>query len=149
MGGRLYVCVDEWFVYVASVIDAFSRRIVGWRVGTSMSTALVQDAVGHAFFTRAQEGTISLHGLIAHNDAGSQGGFNRSSQHRVVNLSVVGRQALPPVFSTRSVLRGRLLSASATASTSRPSYRARSVPFGKYCRSTPLVFSFVPRCHGL
>jgi len=66
-----------------------------------MSTALVQDAVGHAFFTRAQEGTISLHGLIAHNDAGSQGGFNRSSQHRVVNLSVVGRQALPPVFSTR------------------------------------------------
>jgi putative transposase len=101
VGGRLYVCVDEWFVYVAFVIDAFSRRIVGWRVGTSMSTALVQDAVGHAFFTRAQEGTISLHGLIAHNDAGSQGGFNRSSQHRVVNLSVVGRQALPPVFSTR------------------------------------------------
>ena len=102
------------------------------------------------FLHPRQEGTISLHGLpFAHNDAGSQGGFNRSSQHRVVNLSVVGRQALPPVFSTRSVLRGRLLSASATASTSRPSYRARSVPFGKYCRSTPLVFSFVPRCHGL
>ena len=25
----------------------------------------------------------------------------------------------------------------------------RSVPFGKYCRNKPLVFSFVPRCHGL
>ena len=27
--------------------------------------------------------------------------------------------------------------------------RERSVPFGKYWRSRPLVFSFVPRCHGL
>jgi hypothetical protein len=27
--------------------------------------------------------------------------------------------------------------------------RERSVPFGKYWRSSPLVFSFVPRCHGL
>ena len=48
-----------------------------------------------------------------------------------------------------SVFRGRSLSAAATARTSRMSYRAKSVPFGKYCRSSPLVFSFVPRCHGL
>ena len=37
-----------------------------------MSTALVLDAVEHAFFTRAQEGDTNLHGLIAHNDAGAQ-----------------------------------------------------------------------------
>ena len=60
------------FVYVAFVIDAFSRRIVGWRAAKSMTTALVLDAVEHAFFTRAQEGNTSLRGLIAHNDAGSQ-----------------------------------------------------------------------------
>ena len=89
------------FVYVAFVIDAYSRRIVGWRAARSMTTDLVLDAVEHAFFTRAQEGNISLRGLIAHNDAGRQGGFNLSSQHCVVNLSVVGRQALPSVSSSR------------------------------------------------
>ena len=36
-----------------------------------MTTALVLDAVEHAFFTRAQEGNASLQGLIAHSDAGS------------------------------------------------------------------------------
>ncbi len=67
-----YVSTWTGFVYVAFVIDAFSRRIVGWRAARSMTTALVLDAVEHAFFTRAQEGNTSLHGLIAHNDAGAQ-----------------------------------------------------------------------------
>ncbi len=60
------------FVYVAFVIDAYSRRILGWRAARTMTTDLVLDAVEHAFFTRAQDGTTSLHGLIAHSDAGSQ-----------------------------------------------------------------------------
>ena len=96
-----YVSTWTGFVYVAFVIDAFSRRIVGWRAARSMTTALVLDAIEHAFFTRTREGNTSLRGLIAHNDAGSQGGFNLSSQHRVVDLSVVGRQALPSVSSSR------------------------------------------------
>ena len=66
-----YVSTWSGFVYVAFVIDAFSRRIVGWRAARAMTTALVLDAVEHAFFTRAQEGNTNLHGLIAHNDAGS------------------------------------------------------------------------------
>lgn len=75
---RLWVAdftyVSTWcgFVYVAFVIDAFSRRIVGWRAATSMTTGLVLDAVEHAFFTRAQEGRGDLTGLIAHSDAGAQ-----------------------------------------------------------------------------
>ena len=67
-----YVSTWSGFVYVAFVIDAFSRRIVGWRAAKSMTTALVLDAVEHAFFTRAREGSSNLRGLIAHNDAGSQ-----------------------------------------------------------------------------
>jgi putative transposase len=84
---RLWVAdftyVSTWmgFVYVAFVIDAYSRRILGWRAARSMTTDLVLDAIEHAFFTRAQHGTTSLHGLIAHSDAGAQGGFQRSSQH--------------------------------------------------------------------
>lgn len=75
---RLWVAdftyVSTWmgFVYVAFVIDAYSRRILGWRAARSMTTDLVLDAIEHAFFTRAQQGTTSLHGLIAHSDAGSQ-----------------------------------------------------------------------------
>src|SRR5664280_1241115 len=47
-----------------------------------------------------------------------------------------------------SVLRGRPLSSSATLSRSAWECNDRSVPFGKYCRSNPLVFSLLPRCHG-
>ena len=48
-----------------------------------------------------------------------------------------------------SVLRGLKLSAAATAAIASALCVLRSVPFGKYWRSSPLVFSLVPRCHGL
>jgi putative transposase len=67
-------------VYVAFVLDAYSRRILGWRAATSMKTALVLDALEQAVWTRDRDGVADLSGLIHHNDAGSQGGFHRSSQ---------------------------------------------------------------------
>ena len=63
---RLWVAdfsyVPTWtgMVYVAFVIDVFSRRIVGWRAARSMTTDLVLDALEHALFTRAREGVIDL-----------------------------------------------------------------------------------------
>src|SRR2546421_12076632 len=48
-----------------------------------------------------------------------------------------------------SVFRGRELRAAATAAISSAPCTLRSVPLGKYWRSSPLVFSLVPRCHGL
>ncbi len=59
-------------VYVAFVIDAYSRRILGWRTATSMRTALVLDALEQAIWTRAREGVTDLSGLVHHTDAGSQ-----------------------------------------------------------------------------
>lgn len=56
---------------IAFVIDVFSRRIVGWRAATRMTTDLVLDALEHAPFTRAGEGVSDLTGLISHSDAGS------------------------------------------------------------------------------
>ena len=47
------------------------------------------------------------------------------------------------------VLRGRSLSCRATLLSCVCEYTDKSVPFGKYCLSRPLVFSFDPRCHGL
>jgi putative transposase len=59
-------------VYVAFVIDAYAGRIIGWRAARRMTTDLVLDALEHALFTRRQEGTTDLSGLVAHSDAGSQ-----------------------------------------------------------------------------
>jgi putative transposase len=67
-----YVATWAAVVYVAFVIDAFSRRILGWKAATSMHTQLVLDALEMAIFTREQEGITDLAGLVHHNDAGSQ-----------------------------------------------------------------------------
>ncbi len=58
-------------MYVAFVIDAFARRIIGWRCGSSMSTQLVLDALEQAVWTREREGR-SLDSVVAHTDRGSQ-----------------------------------------------------------------------------
>ena len=62
-----YVATWAGFVYVAFVIDVFARRIVGWRVARSMSTALVLDALEQALHARR-----AGQGLIHHSDRGSQ-----------------------------------------------------------------------------
>ena len=58
--------------YVAFVIDACSRRILGWRAARSMKTALVLDALEQALWTRRHSGAGSLDGLVHHTDAGSR-----------------------------------------------------------------------------
>jgi hypothetical protein len=76
-----YVAIWSGTVYVAFVFDVFSRRIVGWRAATRMTTDLVLDTLEMAIWSRGREGVTDLTGLVHHTDAGSQGGFNRSSQH--------------------------------------------------------------------
>jgi putative transposase len=63
-----YVATWSGTVYVAFVIDAFSRLIVGWRSAASMRTELVLDALEMAIWRRASV----LEGLVCHSDAGSQ-----------------------------------------------------------------------------
>jgi putative transposase len=67
-----YVPTWSGMVYVAFVIDAYSRRILGWRAATSMKTVLVLDALEQAIWTRRQAGIIEFDALIHHNDAGAQ-----------------------------------------------------------------------------
>ena len=66
-----FTYVPPWSgtVYVAFVIDVFARRIVGWRVSTSMSTQFVLDALNQAIFQRK---TMRNMDLIHHSDRGSQ-----------------------------------------------------------------------------
>jgi putative transposase len=62
-----YVATWLGFVYVAFVIDVFSRAIVGWRVSRSMRSDLVLDALEQALHGRPKTA-----GLIHHSDRGSQ-----------------------------------------------------------------------------
>jgi putative transposase len=67
-----YVPTWSGMVYVAFVIDAYSRRILGWRAATTMRTTLVLDALEQAVWARTRQGAADLTGLICHHDAGSQ-----------------------------------------------------------------------------
>jgi putative transposase len=62
-----YVATWAGFVYVAFVVDVFSRYIVGWRVSRSLRTDLAMDALEQAIHARTVEG-----GLVHHSDRGSQ-----------------------------------------------------------------------------
>lgn len=75
-----YVATCSATVYVAFVIDAHSRRILGWRAATSMRTDLVLDALEMAIWARGRQGVTELAGLVHHSDAGSQ--YTSISVHR-------------------------------------------------------------------
>ncbi len=62
-----YVATWRGMVYVAFVIDVFSRRIVGWRASASMRTDLALDALEQAVYDRELDGR-----LVHHSDRGSQ-----------------------------------------------------------------------------
>jgi putative transposase len=66
-----YTYVSTWqgWLYVAFVVDVFARRIVGWRVSSSMHTDFVLDALEQALYARQPERDGAL---IHHSDRGSQ-----------------------------------------------------------------------------
>ena len=64
-----YCSTWSGIVYVAFVIDVYSRRLVGWKAARSMTANLVVDALDMAAWTRRN---TSLEGLVCHTDAGSQ-----------------------------------------------------------------------------
>src|SRR5207253_8178297 len=62
-----YVATWRGFVYVAFVIDVFARRIVGWRVDTTLRSDLALDALEQALHARPDR-----EGLVHHSDRGVQ-----------------------------------------------------------------------------
>ncbi len=62
-----YLWTGEGWLYLAVVLDLFSRRVVGWSMQTALDRSLVLDALGSALGYRRPEA-----GLIHHSDRGSQ-----------------------------------------------------------------------------
>jgi hypothetical protein len=80
VGDFTYLRTWEGKLYFAFIIDVYSRMIVGWQLASHMRTDLVLDALRMALGLREPGAEFRL---VAHTDAGSQGGFNRSSQHSI------------------------------------------------------------------
>ncbi len=62
-----YIWTQEGWLYLAVSIDLFSRRVVGWSMGSRMKAKLVTDALRMAIWQRQPSA-----GLIVHSDRGSQ-----------------------------------------------------------------------------
>ena len=67
-----YVAAWCGIVYVAFVVDIYSRAIVGWAAATHKRTKLVLDALQMALWRRDRDGHPAGPGLVHHSDAGSQ-----------------------------------------------------------------------------
>jgi putative transposase len=85
--GKVYCCV---------VLDAWSRKVIGWSIDRRPTAAMVNSALGMAINARNPDA-----GTLVHSDHGSQGGFNRWTQHRLVGASVSDHRTLPRESSNR------------------------------------------------
>ena len=85
IGDFTYLRCWEGKAYFSFIIDVYSRMIVGWQFASHMRTSLVLDALRMALGLRAPGADFQL---IAHTDAGSQPGLNRSSQQCVGDWTV-------------------------------------------------------------
>ena len=71
-----YIWTREGWLYLAVILDLFSRRVVGWQLAPRLTRPLVLEALQAALRTRQPPP-----GWLHHSDRGSQGGFKGSSQH--------------------------------------------------------------------
>jgi transposase InsO family protein len=76
-----YLRCWEGLLFLAFVIDVYSRRVVGWQLAGHMRASLVCDALRMATCTRPRGADVAL---VHHSDRGSQPGLKESSQHRVI-----------------------------------------------------------------
>jgi putative transposase len=108
-----YIWTAEGWLYVAAVIDLFSRRVVGWSMKAEMTAQLVTDALVMAIWRRGRPNA-----LLHHSDQGSQGGFKWSSQHLDGSCDEHSKTALGSFWAgalvlTRSTAGGRARGAAA------------------------------------
>jgi len=83
-----YMTTWSGWVCVAFVDDAYARRILGWRCGSSMSTQLVLDALENAVWTRQRVGA-SLSSVVPIPTAGQPAG-RWAAEHRASGTDLVG-----------------------------------------------------------
>lgn len=91
-----YIWAQGKWHYLAVVLDLCTRRVVGWALSEKPDADLVIKALDVAYEQRGRP-----QGLLFHSDQGSQGEFNRSSQHWIVGQILDTHSMLRQVFSNR------------------------------------------------
>jgi putative transposase len=84
-----FIAIATGFVYLAAILDAWSRRVVGYAIGRRIDARLALAALKAAIASRRPPP-----GCIHHSDRGSQGGFKQSSQRRSCRVSAATGQGL-------------------------------------------------------
>jgi putative transposase len=92
-----YIRTYEGWIYLAAVMDLYSRQIVGWPMRPTMTSDLALQELLAAVWRR-KPGP----GVLVHSDQGSQGRFNRSSQHQNVERILGRRPGFPQASSSRA-----------------------------------------------
>ncbi len=96
-GDLTYVWTTEGWLYLAVVLDLYSRLVIGWAMGSRLTVELAEQALTMALANRKP-----LAGLLHHSDRGSQGGFKWSSQHILCWLIGATGQAPLQAFSNQA-----------------------------------------------
>ena len=91
----------QGWVYCAVVLDAYSRRIVGWSIADHLRTELIVDALEMACLRRRPPvGRDTSPATVFHSDHGSQTRLNRWTQHRLGGVRLAGRRVPRPASSS-------------------------------------------------
>lgn len=90
-----FISTWEGFLYLAIVLDVFSRRIVGWAMSGRLRTELMLAALEMAYTQRAPRA------VIHHSDHGCQPGFKGSSQHWLCRPRIAVHREPPQASSIR------------------------------------------------
>lgn len=104
-----YVWTAEGWLYLAVIIDLYSRRVVGWATSDRLKRGLAVEALRRALAARNPQP-----GLVHHTDRGSQGGFNRSSQHPAIGGDVDVRKAEVGALDAAQIILARSATSLAT-----------------------------------
>ena len=92
-----YIRLRTEFVYLAVILDGFSRKVVGWALDKTLATRLPLAALHQAITTRQPPP-----GVVHHSDRGIQGGLKWSSQHILCWPIGATGQAPLQAFSTQA-----------------------------------------------
>jgi transposase InsO family protein len=123
---------DGEFLYLATVIDCFSRRLVGWSIADHMRTELVTDALPAAARTRG-----SLAGAVFHSDHGAQYTFRQSAD---IYAELGVQQSMGAVGTSADNALAESFNAALTRETLRGARR-----FDGACACRPAVFRWTTR----
>lgn len=97
VGDITYIPTWQGWVYLATVLDCYSKKVVGYALSSRMTADLVCGALEKATMTVSFVPDVT----IFHSDRGCQGGFNWSSQHDVYSSMIAPRPSLRRVCATR------------------------------------------------